>query len=270
MHGCQRALGAIFSLFACSMVVLPAAGHASSLPDIAPEISDTRAVHPATLSPPPLRGQVVHGRRWRRPAPHEQSDPDSYVLLKGGGLRTTDDPASTGLFAGIELGGTVEDVIDFGLSVDYFHRATSEMLVLGETEANGLPVRAAATLEESAAHLVPIGLTMRVHVPLATKRVMPFVSGTLAYEILLLENNGTLDPSDPLQAILREEEMFYGFGWQASAGVDIGVSPTVGLFGEVGMHRGSPQQKIELDGRPVDLEVDMHGAFLRAGLRVAL
>ena len=265
MHGCQRASGAIVSLFAC-LTVGPAAVHASSLPDI----SDARAAHPASLSPPPLRGQVVAGRRWRRPAPREQSDPDSYVLLKGGGLRTTDDPASTGLFAGLELGGTVEDVIDFGLSVDYFRRATSEVLVLGETQANGLPVRAAATLEESAAHLVPIGLTMRLHVPLATRRVMPFISGTLAYEVLLLENNGTLDPSDPLQAILREEETFHGFGWQASAGVDIGVSPSVGLFGEVGMHRGSPKQKIELDGQPVDLEVDMHGAFLRAGLRVAL
>jgi hypothetical protein len=266
MHGRQRALGAIGAVVVCAATALPdtdARGMTLAEP------SDTGSVFLATSSPP-QGSEAFAGRRWREPPPRQRSDPDSYVLLKGGGLRTTDDAASTGLYTGIELGGTVEDVIDFGLSVDYFHRSTSEMLVLGETQANGLPVRAEATLEESAAHLIPIGLTMRVHVPLATKRVMPFVSGTLAYEVLILENNGTLDPSDPLQGILLEEETFHGFGWQATAGVDIGVSPSVGLYGEVGLHRSSPQQEIELDGLPVDLKVDMHGGFLRAGLRVAL
>ncbi|MFQ5600722.1 MAG: hypothetical protein ACE5G2_09210 [Candidatus Krumholzibacteriia bacterium] len=213
-------------------------------------------------------GRTLERRGWRRRHPRRDSTPESYLILKGGGLHVSEDPSTDGVYLGLELGGSVEDVVDIGFSVDYFHRSSSEMLVLQESEVEDLPFRLVATLDESAVHLVPIGLTMRVRIPLAGDRVTPFVSGTIAYEALFLENPSTEDPD--LQGILEEDETFTGFGWQAAAGVDVGLSPSFGLFGEVGLHRSSPSREIELDGVPVDLKVDLDGAFLRGGLRVTL
>lgn len=213
---------------------------------------------------------VFERRRWRRPEPQLRTVPEAYMVFKVGGLHVTEEPGAEGVFVGMEAGGTIQDVIDLGINLDYFHRGTHQSVLLNETDANGLPLRVRATLEESAAHLVPIGVSVRLRMPVGTPRVVPFVSGTLSYEALFLENGGSLDPADPLYGVLEDEETFQGLGVQLAAGVNLGVGSNVGLFGEIGMHRGSPKQEILLNGEPVDLEVDLDGAFLRAGLRVTM
>jgi hypothetical protein len=105
--------------------------------------------------------------------------PESYMVLKGGGLFVAEDD---GLYLGLEAGGTVDDMVDFGVSLDYFHRRSSERITLGETQFEDLPVEIVATLDESSAHLVPLGLTMRVHLPFGGRTFAPFISGTAAYE----------------------------------------------------------------------------------------
>jgi len=85
--------------------------------------------------------------------------------------------------------------------------------------------------------------------------------------MLFLENRGAASSNDPVLQALGEKETFTGFGWQAAAGLDVSLSQTVGLIGELGWHRSAPRQEIELNGQNVDLKVDLEGPFLRGGLR---
>jgi hypothetical protein len=100
--------------------------------------------------------------------------------------------------------------------------------------------------------------------------VAPFVSGTLAWEVLRLAVYDPWSDPRPYDDVLGAEELFAGPGWQAAAGVQVAVAPRVGLFGELGVHRSEPLQEAEIDGLPVDLRVRLHGGFARAGLRVGL
>lgn len=212
------------------------------------------------------RGGRYEARRWSRR--HNDSAPQSYMLLKGGALHVTEDPTTTGGFFGIEMGGTMENVVQLGFSIDYFYHSTSEMVVLNESETNGLQVRVERTLSETVAHLVPVGLTMRIRIPIGSSAITPFISGTLSYEMLFLESRGVDQSTDPVLSLLEEKETFTGLGWQAAAGLDIGLSPMFGLIGEIGWHRSSPSKEFVLDGQTVDLRIDLDGPFLRGGLRI--
>jgi len=208
------------------------------------------------------------GRRWREPAIPERRD--TYALLKGGALYVPDGGGTNGLYLGLEVGGGIERFLDVGLCVDYFHRQSRDLEVLFDSRDYQFPVHATITNFESSADLVPLGVTMRLKLPVASGPVAPFVSGTLAYEILhlgLFERNA---PPRPYADILGDSETFTGFGWQAAAGVEVALSSTLGIYGEAGLHRSSPSQSAQVDGVPVDLRVDLDGAFLRAGLRFGM
>ena len=214
---------------------------------------------------PSAGGQVLEHRRQRL---HGSSSPESYFSLKGGGLRVGEDPTTDGVFFGAEFGGVLEKVLEVGVSLDYYYRSTDNALVVAESSFENLPLEV-VTFERTAAHLLPLGLTLRLRLPIAGDVVTPIVSTTLSYEMLFLENvGGALE--DPLLASLAEHETFTGFGWQAAAGLGLKLSPTVGVFGEAGYHWGSPGQGFYLDGIPVDIKVRLDGAFLRGGLRFVL
>ncbi len=194
-----------------------------------------------------------------------------YVAVKGGGLALGAAGATGGTYVGVETGITASEVLDVGFSVDYFHRRSRDLDVWFETD-HGFdpPVRGEITRFESSADFVPIGVTARLRLPTGTQACRPFVAATLAYEVLHLSFFDRNAPVRPYDNILTNDETFMGFGWQASAGVDFGLAPGVGVFGELGLHRGTPSQAVEVNGDPVDLRVQMNGAFLRGGVRVAL
>ena len=242
---------------ATSVTVLPAVSHRTTYEvDLEPVGFWNNHPHPRG---PRTRPHRRGSRRW--------AHPESYMILKGGGLFVAE---KDGLYLGVEVGGSVDDVVDVGVSLDYFHRSTSERVRLADTQFEDLPVEVVATLDQSSAHLVPLGLTLRVRLPFGGDTFAPFVSGTAAYETLFLNNVGDPNSEDPIQRLLDEDETFSGFGWQAAAGLDLRLSPTLGVYGEIGMHRSSPGTEIDYQGLPVDLKVDLDGAFLRGGLRLSL
>ncbi len=233
------------------------------------------------LACPPRTDGALADRRWHDPGRAERGRgwwdgrsgshaPDTYAILKGGGLYVADGGGTDGLYLGLELGGEVERVFDLGLSVDYFHKRTRDLQVLFDSHDYQFPVHATVTNFESSADFVPLGFTVRLKLPMATGAVTPFVSGTLAYEILHLGLVDRNRPPRPYQDLLGDSETFTGFGWQAAAGVQVAGSPSLGLFGELGLHRSSPSQSAVVNGTPVDLKVDLDGGFLRAGLRVGI
>jgi hypothetical protein len=208
-------------------------------------------------------GSRHHGG-WRQ-------KPQGYVALKGGSMALGDNPTPDGVYVGLDAGSTLSRVLDIGFSLDYFHRRSRDLDVLFETN-HGFepPVQGVSTRFESAADFVPIGLSARLRLPVRTGALAPFVAGSVSYEVLHLSFFDRDAPRQPYDNVLGTDETFMGVGWQASAGLEVGLAEGVGLFGELGMHRGTPSRSIELDGQPVDLRVRMNGGFLRAGLRLAL
>ena len=213
---------------------------------------------------PPVDGSVVLEHRRTRTSLYG-SQRESYLALKGGGLRVGEDSATDGLFLGFEVGGSLQNVFEIGFSADYYYRSTDNVLVLSQANFENLPLQVVES-DHTSAHLLPLGVTLRLRLPVS-ETVSPFVSTTLSYEMLFLENVGGGGTGDPLRDALAEDETFTGFGWQAAAGLGIRLAPAVGLFGEAGYHWGSPSQGFLIQGVPVDLKVDMDGAFVRGGLR---
>lgn len=214
------------------------------------------------------------GRRPERPSRWYHGEGrnarDTYLLVKGGGLYVADGGGTDGMYFGLEIGGDVERVLDLGLCVDYFHKRTRDLAVLFDSDAYQFPVHATITNFESSADFVPLGVTARLKLPVGGGAVVPFGSGTLAYEILHLGLTERNRPPRPYLDLLGDSETFTGFGWQAAAGVQVTMSSSIGIFGELGLHRSSPSQSAEANGVPVDLKVDLDGAFLRAGLRIGM
>jgi hypothetical protein len=195
----------------------------------------------------PGQGSVLeHRRTSTRYASHQES----YFTLKGGGLRIGDDPTLVGAFLGLELGGAIENVFEMGLSVDYYYREVENAIVLDQSSVAELPVQVLSA-HHTSAHLVPVGLSLRLRLPTGT--LWPFVSTTLDYEWLYLDNAGTVEPL-----------------FDSLAGLGIQLASKVALMAEAGYHWGAPSQEFVLDGRPVELRVSMDGPYVRGGIRFGL
>ena len=162
----------------------------------------------------------------------------------------------------------MRELLEIGVSVDYFYGGSSQTAPVATLPGGGFPVRLVETVDESSAHLVPAGVTMRLRIPLPNDHFVPFVLGTLAYEWLFFHNVGQL-PNDPLQHVLQEES-FTTLSWMGAAGLNLKVSPAFEVFGEAGLHRGSPSQTVLVNGSPVELKVLLDGVYARAGLRLAV
>jgi len=214
---------------------------------------------------------AARGRRsrWDDGSMHFGSS-TGYGIVKGGGMLLGGSGPSGGYF-GFEVGGTAARRFDVGFSVDWFHRQSRDVELLFETD-HGFepPIRGEVTTYESSTDFVPLGMTLRLRMPLANRSIVPFVSGTLAYEILhmeFFERDGTLDP---FEAVLGNSETLLGFGWQVAGGVELAVGPSLGIFGEAGMHRSEPSRQLDWGGSPLDVRAPLHGGFMRVGLRVEL
>jgi hypothetical protein len=193
---------------------------------------------------------------------------ERYLTLKGGGLVLD---GLEGSYFGIEGGATANEIFDLGFSIDWFrHRDRTTTRVLDTGDGFQPPIRAEITTFENGADFVPFGVTLRLQLPLRGARVRPYVAGTLGYEILYLQFSNSEAGSPPYGLKLGRSETLYGSMWQAAAGVAVDLGQDVELLGEVGMHAGSPSREARLDGVPVDLRVDLDGAYLRAGVRIRI
>jgi hypothetical protein len=193
---------------------------------------------------------------------------ERYMALNGGGLALD---GIEGSYFGIEGGATANGIFDFGFSVDWFrHRDRTTVRVLDTGGGFQPPIHAEITTFENGADFVPFGVTVRLQVPLRGARVRPYVAGTLGYEILYLQFSDSEAGTPLYDPKLGRSETLYGSMWQAAAGVAVDLGRDVELLGEVGMHAGSPTREARLDGVPVDLRVDLEGAFLRAGVRIRI
>src|SRR5262245_27837921 len=181
----------------------------------------------------PLAGQA-EAHSWRHPWGHpSDAGPSSferYFLLKGGGLFLGGDGVADGAYLGMEVGSSAQRVLDIGFAMDWFHRHSRDVEVLFETD-HGFdpPVRGVISNFESSTDFVPFGITAKLRIPLANQTLRPFISGMVGYEVLYLSFYERNPEQRPWDALLDRSERFAGAAWQAAAGVEFAVSPTVGI-----------------------------------------
>jgi hypothetical protein len=193
-----------------------------------------------------------------------------YGLLKAGGLMVGGEHGPEGIWTGIEMGTTFNRTLDVGFSIDWSHRARRDVETIFVTDQGfEPPIRAEVTTFESSTDLVPFGVSLRLKLP-TDAGLRPFVSTMLGYEVLYKTFKGQVPFPEPGATLLDRAEWFGGFAWQVAAGIEYGMSNGVSLHGELGVHRGEPSQQARFESEEVDLRVRMHGAFVRAGIRVAL
>jgi hypothetical protein len=213
--------------------------------------------------------------RYRRPDRWQRVEPgsgfDGYAMVKGGGMMLSGAGASSGGYFGLEVGRNAARWFDAGVSIDWYHRRSRDVELLFETE-HGFdpPLRGEVTRFESSTDFVPIGLTARLRLPAANAAVVPFVSGTVAYEILHMSFFDRDPIPQPYDELLGRSQTLLGFGWQIAGGVEWAVAANAGLFGEAGMHWSDPSRQLDAFAAPVDVTASLHGGFLRAGLRVSM
>jgi hypothetical protein len=199
------------------------------------------------------------------------SGSDGYAMFKAGGMMLNGAGSSSGGWFGVEVGRNAGGWFDAGLSLDWFHRRGREVELLFETEGDfDPPIRGEVTRFESSTDFVPLGVTMRLRLPGASEVVTPFISGTLAYEILHLSFYDRERVAQPYDDLLGDTQTLMGFGWQMAGGVEVAITPQLALFGEAGVHWSDPVRRLEDSaGSPVDLTASLHGGFLRTGLRLS-
>lgn len=223
----------------------------------------------ATLATPTDSHAGARDRSWWE----ERGDPklDAYAMLKGGGMMLGAG-ASTGGYFGFEIGQNVAQRFDFGFSVDWYHRHSRDLELVFESDHTfDPPIRGQVTRFESSSDFVPLGLTMRLQIPLRNEVVVPFLSGTVAYEVLHVEFFDRDRIPNSWDNLLGASQTLMGFGWQMAGGLNLVLAPGFGLFGEAGMHRSEPSRTIDAWGLdPVDVSANLNGGFLRAGLRLDL
>ncbi len=195
-----------------------------------------------------------------------------YGAIKAGGyaldaISGTEDDLD-GLFLGFEWGVSPSPYVDMGFTVDWLHRSDgrSETVILDAPYE--LPVSGALELGGSSTNLVPMGGLVRLRMPVADGRIVPFVSGQLTWDVLRLEYREAVDEGD-YTALYEESEYFTGWGTSLALGLVANLDGGFGLLFEAGTHLSEPTSDIEIDGVPVEAMVDADGEFARIGMRFA-
>jgi hypothetical protein len=203
-----------------------------------------------------------HHRYERRPALPQL---ESYTTFKLGGYSPDAHGAGDGgMFLGAEWGISPAPVLETGLTVDWFHRASERGDVVRLNGPYDLPVEV-RTGQGTSTDLVPIGGVVRARFPLGDGRVAAFVAGHLTYDVLRLDAHGT--PLDGPGGTLSDTEWFGGFGTGVSGGLQAEMAPGVGLVFEAGFHDSDPTRHVDWDGIPAEARVRASGEYLRAGAR---
>lgn len=191
---------------------------------------------------------------------YENSYNPSYFGALGAGGFDPDDQPGNGLWVNGELGSEVGDALDLGVRVNWYHRASGQSQVVSTyTDPAGNVGQRVIETSSVETNLVPLMAILRVRFPV-TSEFQPYVGGGLGWEWLTVSGTDT-DGFD-------FQDDYDGFGGQVFAGLNVGVSPNMGLYGEALWNKSTVSARF-FDPTLGDIkdEIDMDGLGLHGGLR---
>lgn len=168
----------------------------------------------------------------------------------------------SGLIAGAGLGIRLDESVDIGLAVDFFHKNYTEESDVAKTDQQGMSSSLYVTEVEYTRTILPIMLTVNVKVP--TSRYFGyFIRGGLGYEFLFSkEKNYTLNKDD--------SRNFNGLGWQFAGGIFYHIGSRSTLIASVLYNSCEVNRDVKesFEGLPIKERVDLSGIGFRIGVNV--
>lgn len=199
-------------------------------------------------------------RYWRRaeepPARHSQSSP---IQIHAGFFDP--DGSGTSSFAfGLRGGPAIDERIQIGVGLDWYHESQSQRDVVGETVQNGRPVTVTRELARASSDLVPLQAFLQVNLG-SGRGPVPYAGIAGEYQVLFLS-------ATDFQTGADYHATFGGWGWQAWGGVALPLSGRSRLFGEVFLNSGEVGRDVEDAAAAVTYRetADADGVGMRFGL----
>ena len=180
---------------------------------------------------------------------------DGYTMLKAGGYDL--DRAARG-YDTLELGSTLSPHVELGMTADWLRRRSGRTEVMLVDTPYDLPVEGVVELEGTSTDLVPLGGVLRLRMPVAGGRLVPFVAGQLTYDFLRLAYR--VDGRE-------QSEYFHGWGSTVALGLEARLDSRFGILFEAGAHESEPTKDLTVEGAPITGRVRAGGEFVRLGMR---
>jgi opacity protein-like surface antigen len=225
---------------------------------------------PTVLATPAYAASNEYPVRHRRPRYRDRdrdrdyyrdsSQPRYYGTLGAGNFDPDDQPGN-GLWVNGELGTEVGDALDLGVRMNWYHRESGASQVVSDfTDPAGNVGHLVVETSSVETNLIPLMAIARFRFPV-TSEFQPYVGGGVGWEWL------TVDGTDVDGFDFQDD--YDGFGAQLFGGLNLGVSPNMGLYGEALWNKSTVSTKFfdPTLGGTVKNEIDVDGLAFHGGLR---
>lgn len=200
------------------------------------------------------------GRPLKRRAPYEQRHAPYGFLNIGGGVFDPTSQPGDGFYGVMAVGTEATSVLDLGVQFSWYHRSQGAGDYSSSYVDPGGNIVQQRTVQSVDTDLLPFMGIVRLRFPLS-QGFQPYFGGGAGYEWLLVEG---ID-----QDGFGFSNDYGGFGAQALAGLNISMSPQVGLYGE-GVYNWTTVEAEFYDpyyGVVVAESVDYDGWAVHGGLK---
>ena len=220
------------------------AGLAGAASDVSLAIADTRLE------------SVRYRPRSGRGRAHVSESPTQLHA----GFFEPDGNGTTSFAFGFRGGPAIDERVQIGLGVDWYHKSESQRVVAGDPYlVGGQIVRPTRVLSRASSDHFPILLFMQMTGGGDTQ-VIPYGGIAGGYEVLLLSATDYQTQQD-------FDATFGGWGWQAWAGAALPRSGRSRIFGEVFLNQGDVERDVtDTNGNTFRERVDADGVGMRFGL----
>jgi opacity protein-like surface antigen len=177
-------------------------------------------------------------------------------------------PSATdgGFLIGVETGKGIDEVLDVGFSLDWFHKEYVDKnfvnqlgQIYGDIDVQEYEVLASTTLNS-----FPIMLNVSAHIPI-DQPVDLYLTGAIGGDCLLVWYRSFENPDSD------ELEFAFDFSWRLGAGASYALGSRSNVFFELDYHNSEPswEYDTELNGvkKIIVREYDMSGIQAKLGLR---
>jgi len=164
----------------------------------------------------------------------------------------------TGFIIGLTQSRVVDEMVELGVSIDYFSNKHTELFDTSGTEVSFIKLQTNTIM-------IPLMLNLTIKLPV-TSPIKPYLGGSVGYVLLWDKyKNYETDPK------IDETKFYGGFGWRVAAGGMYQLGAMSDLTAEVFYNGAKPSRdEGEISGFPAFTEVDMSGVGFRFGVKVYL
>lgn len=171
-----------------------------------------------------------------------------------------------GFLLGVETGKGIDEVLDVGFSLDWFHKEYVDKNLLNDLGDiyGDIDVREYEILASTTLNSFPLMLSLSAHIPI-DQPIDLYLTGALGGDCLIITYRNFQNPESD------EIEFAFDFSWRLGAGASYALGSRSNIFMEVDYHNSEPswEYNTEHNGikKIIERKYDMSGVQAKIGLR---